>query len=225
MSAAPEHVRARGRDAPRPRQRLVNWIAGRARGPPWRASAGENPPAAPRRIRGAAGRRRCRIAPLPRRRAPTARAPMKGSRDRPPACGTRGAAAASAAPPSKLSRPDQRRDVLDRSRPRQRHRVVAAVVEPVAVDQRDRRLEHRHAPLQRARRPPCRDRAALFGPPPQPLDVVARVAPLARRARRRLRADQAAADVRVERRPADAEQTRSASAAAVIQAFAAHASY
>ena len=48
--------------------------------------------------------------------------------------------------------------------------------------------------------------AARFGPPPEPVDVVAGVEPLARRPGRRLRADVSAADVGIERRAADAEQ-------------------
>ena len=70
---------------------------------------------------------------------------------------------------------------------------------------RDRRLEDRHAPLQRPRRRLVRI-APLLGPPPQPLHVVARVAALARRPRQRLRAHEAAADVGVERGAADAQQ-------------------
>ena len=77
----------------------------------------------------------------------------------------------SVGPRVEMAGPDQRCDVSDRSRPRQRKCVVSAVVEPLAVDERDGRLEDRHAPLERVRRglvgiaPP-------FRPPLQPFHIV-----------------------------------------------------
>src|SRR4029079_7586051 len=68
---------------------------------------------------------------------------------------------------------DRLRDGFERSRARQRDALVPAVEEALAVDQRDRRLQHRDAPLQR----PGRDlvgTAAAFLAPPQPVQVFAR---------------------------------------------------
>ena len=68
-------------------------------------------------------------------------------------------------------RPDQRGDLCDRPRSRQHDGVVAAVVEPLAVDERDRRLQDRHPPLKRAG---CRlvRLPALFGTPPEAFDIL-----------------------------------------------------
>ena len=86
-------------------------------------------------------------------------------------------------------------------------RVVAAVVQRVVGDQRDRRLEHRHPPMQRVRGHLV-GIAPLLGAPSQPVDVVARIAPFARRPGPGLRADEAAADIGVERRPIHAQRAR-----------------
>ena len=50
--------------------------------------------------------------------------------------------------------------------------VVTAVVEPLAVDERDRGLQNRHPPLKRAG---CRfvRIPTLFGTPPEALDILA----------------------------------------------------
>ena len=146
---------------------------------------GEQPQDAPSRVRDAVGPdiERQRIpgaAHAPARPEP---APRRADRD---PLRRAGAASRNGGGRERLvesSNPDQRGDLRERSRPRQRDGVVAAIVEPLTVDEGDRRFQDRHAPLQRARR--CLVRvAALLGPPPQALHVVARV-PAARGSSRR----------------------------------------
>jgi hypothetical protein len=55
--------------------------------------------------------------------------------------------------PVELFASDQGGDVRERPRPRQRRLVVARVIKPLTVDERDRRFEHRHSPLWRPRGP------------------------------------------------------------------------
>ena len=73
--------------------------------------------------------------------------------------------------------PDQRRHFFQRARARQLRDVVSAVVQLAVGDERDRRLQDRHAPAQRVGRGFFRI-AALLGADAQALHVLARVAPL-----------------------------------------------
>ncbi len=76
--------------------------------------------------------------------------------------------------------PHQRGHFFQRPRARQLRSVVAAVVELPVGDERDRRLQDRHAPAERVRRRFLRI-AALFRADAKPLDVLARIAALPRR--------------------------------------------
>jgi hypothetical protein len=105
----------------------------------------------------------------------------------------------------KAARPDERRHFLERSRARQLARVVAAVVQAAIGDQRDRGLEDRHAEPQRMLRGLGRV-APLLGADTEALDVFTRIATLARLSGNGLGAHESTAHVRVERRPADAEE-------------------
>src|SRR5260370_41501870 len=74
--------------------------------------------------------------------------------------------------------------------------ILAAIVEMIAGDQRDRRFEDRTAPMQRAL-------GCLFGSPT--LDILLGVQAAARILRIRKRPDQATANIGVERGHADSE--------------------
>ena len=170
-------------DAPG-RARAASSVA-RATPAPWRRGpAPQDPPAGtPHRLGAGIERRRIagggqgqhRLRPGDERRVWV---------DRPAPRGGGGGRASPSNPPVQMSEATS----CERPRARQLDSVVAAVEEPLAVDQRDRRLQHRQPPLQRPRRRFVR-RPPLFGAPPQPLDVVAGVAAGARTAGHRLGAD------------------------------------
>ena len=106
-----------------------------------------------------------------------------------------------------IARPEQRRHLLDRRRPRQLHRVPPPVVEPAVLDQRQRRLQHRQPPREGLRSRFLRLLAQLLLVL-EPQHVLPRIAPRPGLARRPLRAEHPSARVGVERRQRDPELRR-----------------
>ena len=103
----------------------------------------------------------------------------------------------------RVALPQQARHVFERGAARQRGDVVASIVEAAVLDQGQRRFEHRRAEVERVigdRLGLAADIASSF----QALDVVGAVALLAA-SFGRLGAQQAAADIGVERRRRHAE--------------------
>ncbi|GCC47623.1 hypothetical protein chiPu_0031489, partial [Chiloscyllium punctatum] len=97
--------------------------------------------------------------------------------------------------------PQQRRGVLQRVAQGEIDAVDAAVDRPLLGDRRDRRIHHRQVGIEIAEAARLRRRHAALLQPPDVLGAVA----VAARIRRRLGADQAAADIGVEGRRRDRE--------------------
>src|SRR3954453_13568416 len=161
----------------------------------WQRSMGVNPPGRGQAMGG--------VSPTKRRPAPPG-SPRPSGAAPPP---TGGRLAREEAPGlSRISRPEQRRHLLDGRGPRQLHRVPAAVVEPAVLDQRQRGLQHRHPPGEGLRRRLLR---CLFRIPAQlllllePQHVLPWIALRPPLPPQRLRVEHPPAGVGVERRQRD----------------------